>query len=297
MMTRRFPSLRIPALGIALALIVAGCGVDESTTDPSVESIESQLQSPNDTYTMDDEAIPDALQLAFGALDETQVTALNKALADINPGENDDALAETAAPTPNPSTAPDPGTAPDPNAKPPIKHPACPHGFIKGQWKHIAKSFGIFRGAFVDDHGKLIGWIRGVYGQNKLVGKVTAKGGKAHALLTGVYHAGHFQARLRDRAGVIGALRGHYGKNVFAGKWIRFCRPPAIVCPPHLVPHPSGLFCVPLACAPKTCPQGMFCDLCPVICKPLPKLPTGAEPALCGTQAGLVCPQGLRCER
>ncbi len=81
MMTRRFPSLRLPSLGIALALIVAGCGVGESTTDPSVESIESQLQSPNDTYTMDDEAIPDAPQLTFGALDETQVTALNKAHA------------------------------------------------------------------------------------------------------------------------------------------------------------------------------------------------------------------------
>lgn len=284
-------------LGIALAMALAACGAQDAIDGPSAESIEQQLASPDEHYTMDAEQIPSDLRAEFGALDEATITTLDNQLADLDLLDNDDALAETSLPT-DPNAKPeDPSTQPDPNAKPPIKLPDCPRGFIKGKWKHVAKGFGVFKGAFVDRQGALVGWVRGVYGHNRVIGKVTRKNGQPYALLTGVYHGGHFRAALRDRDGRIGALRGRYGNNVFKGKWIRFCKPPVIVCPPNLVPHASGLFCVPPACKPGSCGKGMFCDLCPPVCKPAPQLPAGAAPALCGTQKGLVCPKGLRCER
>lgn len=278
-------------LGTALALMVAGCGGVDSTDELSTDAIESRLESPADHYTMDDELVPADLQAEFGALDEATITQLDNELADLDLLENDDVLAETAAPV-------DANAAGDPADKTLPPRPDCPHGFIGGQWKHVAKGFGVFRAAFVNERGDLLGWVKGVYGRNKAVGKVILRDGKAHALLVGVYGGGHLRARLINRDGQMGALRGRYGNHVLRGKWVRFCQPRPIVCPAGLVAHPSGLFCVPAGCKPGSCGQSAFCDLCPPVCRDFVLPPqSSTQPPVCGTSADLVCPQGLRCER
>lgn len=275
-MTKRFF-----ILPVALTTMLLACGGDPSTEgELTVDAIESRLESPTDYYTMDAESIADDL-LAFPELSPQEAEALALEIASFDLTENPDVLGETAAPSTGDATEPPPPTD-APNAPPSGELEPCPHGLIKGQWKHVKNGFGVFRGAFLAPGGELLGYVRGVYGRHRVVGKVVTKDGQPHSLMMGVYGASFFRARLITRDGIEGALGGRYADNVFIGKWRIFCNKPDLACPPAMMPHPTGLFCVPRACVPGSCPVGFYCDLCPSICKDAIADGANACAAVCG---------------
>ena len=169
--------------------------------------------------------------------------------------------------------------------------PPCPHGYLKGVWKKLDpnKSFGVYKGKWVTANGKVHGWLKGVFGKNKLghgvfFGKYIDVNGKFKGLLKGHYGNGLFRGRYHGFYGGIGELRGGYGKNVFMGKWVSYCKAQCnSVCKPGYIRHPFACYCVPAklpACQKGKCPTGMKCDPCPKPSKCL--LPNVTCPAVCG---------------
>jgi hypothetical protein len=74
---------------------------------------------------------------------------------------------------------------------------ACPHGFLAGQWKDVPdqRYAGIFRGEWMSENGLHTGFLRGVYGQNKLGENV------------------FFAKWINDDGTFRGLMKGRYGKN------------------------------------------------------------------------------------
>ena len=247
----------------AAALVMACGGMEEEQT---VEQISESLELENGGLTMDDE-MP-----MFGDLD---LDALDVDVSKLDIPE-EKGLEEYLGIQPKTSST----------KKAP---PPCPHGFLKGVWKKLNpnKSFGVYKGKWVSANGKVHGWLKGVFGKNKLghgvfFGKYIDKNGKFKGLLKGHYGNGYFRGRYHGWYGGIGELRGVYGKNVFMGKWVSYCKARCnSVCKPGYIRHPYACFCVKLpACKKGQCPKGMKCDPCPkpAVCK----LPNVKCPAVCG---------------
>lgn len=277
---------------LTLSLVLLACGGQEPV-DEEVESIQEALElSDSGGYEMTDElprfGLPelDDLELA-GDLELPAMPEEMDSLAGVLP--------------------------PDPNKLPPP--PPCPHGLLMGAWKPLKPGLGVFHGKWAGAGGMVVGHLKGIYGTNKagmkvFFGKYISKTGKFLGLLKGRYGKGFFKGRWFDKNGLGGVLMGAYGKakcvtapdgsekclpgaGHFVGKWVAHCPLCNVSCQPGHVNPPGTCICVPatvIPCKQGQCPQGMFCDPCPVlpgcqpgapcaavcappICKPLPPQP------------------------
>ena len=248
---------------VAAAALMMACGGLEP--EASVEGISEALELEDGGYDMQDE-MP-----AFGLLDLDDLDVDVSGLDTPEEGGLEAFL----------------GVQPSSKKLP----PPCPHGYLKGVWKRLNpnKSLGVYKGKWVTANGKVEGWLKGVFGMNKLghgvfFGKYIDKTGKFKGLLKGYYGNGFFRGRYHGKSGGIGELRGVYGQNVFKGKWVSYCNAKCnSVCKPGHVRAPYACFCVPAKlppCQKGKCPTGMKCDPCPkpAVCL----LPNAKCPAVCG---------------
>jgi hypothetical protein len=126
---------------------------------------------------------------------------------------------------------------------------ACPNGFLAGQWKHVEdkRYDGIFRGEWTSENGLHKGFLRGVFGQNRMnenvfFAKWITEDGSFHGLMKGTYGRNPqasattpdgwfsgiwFSRELR----VAGNVRGVWGDDAnsadggfFRGAWAARCR-------------------------------------------------------------------------
>jgi len=255
--------LPIVAMISAMALVLA-CGGMEP--EDSVAGIEEALELEDGGYDMGDElpqfGLPDLddLDIDIAGMDIPEEQGLDEFL----------------------------GLKPPASGK--KLPPPCPHGYLKGVWKPIAKGkpLGVFKGKWVTANGKVHGHLKGIYGKNKLghgifFGKYIDKTGKFKGLLKGHYGNGFFKGRWHGVKGGLGGMHGVYGKNVFKGKWTAFCNAKCnSVCKPGYKRALIGCYCVPanvVPCKKGQCPKGMKCDPCPKPAKC--KLPGVKCPAVC----------------
>lgn len=255
------------ALFVSAALALA-CGGPEN--DESVEGIQNALELSDGGFDMDDE-LP-----AFG-LGELDLQDIDVNQLQVVEEPNLETYTGVAA---------DPGTS---QTLPGTQSNPCPHGFLKGLWAPVAKGkdVGVFKGKWVTQNGKVQGWLKGIYGKNKLghgvfFGKYIDTTGTFMGLLKGFYGNGYFKGVWHGKAGLDGALLGVYAKNTFMGKWTGFCPQCTLSCKPGFQKLPGHCFCVPssiVPCKAGQCPAGQYCDPCPLH----PACKVGAVcPAVCG---------------
>ena len=144
----------------------------------------------------------------------------------------------------------------------------CPHGHLMGSWKKIAPDtltsedstnvdgivLGVFRGVWIGEHGRIGGYLKGIYGLNGsdepvFFGKYIDTAGHFKGILRGEFGSrpsvsnacdrdrvrcerrprGWFAGEwIDDRVNVQGKLRGHWiadedGKGLFHGVWGMRC--------------------------------------------------------------------------
>jgi hypothetical protein len=108
-----------------------------------------------------------------------------------------------------------------------LRRDDCDHGFLRGRWRALTASAGIYAGLVVDSDGAPTGHIRGIYGkrvdgESVFFGKLIDRAGHFQGVLRGTYDAGHFDGRWLDRAGDHGVARGMYraGETLRAGQFL-----------------------------------------------------------------------------
>jgi hypothetical protein len=108
-----------------------------------------------------------------------------------------------------------------------LRRDDCDHGFLRGRWRALTPSAGIYAGLVVDSDGAPTGHIRGIYGKRVdgeavFFGKLIDRDGRFRGVLRGTYDAGHFDGRWLDRAGDHGVVRGMYrsGETLRAGQFL-----------------------------------------------------------------------------
>ncbi len=119
----------------------------------------------------------------------------------------------------------------------------CPKGFLEGRWVTATDTSGYFKGAWIGQHGTLMGYLRGIYGirdgERVLFGKWISKSGDFQGLLRGTWtHLesadgpdGVFEGRWVDEnLEIKGFFRGLYATcmddttGTFHGRWMKDCR-------------------------------------------------------------------------
>jgi hypothetical protein len=296
--------------GIAWLLaagMVSACGSRAVQVDEeSAESVASQLEQENGGFSIDYDEVP---AFGLGELDQLPLELaelgwdlIPEDLTDQYLDSMDDGSNAAGAPAPDSAGAngapgggsPPPGGKPGDSTTDPAKKPApCPKGFIVGKWKEAGVvliggkkiAVGVFKGKIGDDKGQIVAHAKGVYGAGKFLGKVIDLGGKPLGLLAGLYKNGKFSGKIVDKGGVKARLHGVYADHKLKGKVKKICKEQCLVlCIEGFVPDPAGgCFCVPVPeCKPGSCPEGMWCDLCPPGCPPPPPAPPPAPNAAGG---------------
>ncbi|MCA9667227.1 MAG: hypothetical protein KC503_16625 [Myxococcales bacterium] len=302
-MTTRRLCMSAVAVASAVAFLAVACGDLQQDSEPTEAQIESRLAQENGGEVMSDDVDGFGLAELLGIVD-LDAQLVTKLLTEIPqpPQGLDESSAPTSANTAAGSNTSSgsaagsntPNSATNPTPVPPVK--PCPGGVLKGRWKVASNTgLGFWRGGLFNDDGRLVGWLRGIFGRGRFFGKVISKGGKFRALIAGAYHGGQFKGRMFNKSGTLADVHGVYSNGAFKGRWITRCKPPCtILCAPNYRPDPNGACrCVPVACKPGSCPAGEYCDMCPSVCGPLTNDPNrpannaaGAPqtcPAVCGT--------------
>lgn len=103
----------------------------------------------------------------------------------------------------------------------------CDHGFLRGRWRALTPSAGVYAGLVVGTDGAVAGHVRGIYGHRQngdavFFGKFIDMDGHFRGILGGTYDASHFGGRWLDRTGDHGAVRGMYraGETLRAGQFL-----------------------------------------------------------------------------
>jgi hypothetical protein len=124
-----------------------------------------------------------------------------------------------------------------------IKASRCPKGFLEGRWVAASDTSGYFKGAWIAQHGALVGHLRGAYeirnGERVLYGKWISESGDFQGLLRGTWTplprehgpSGVFEGRWVDEnLDVRGFFKGHYATcpddtaGLFHGRWMKDCK-------------------------------------------------------------------------
>jgi hypothetical protein len=127
----------------------------------------------------------------------------------------------------------------------------CPKGALAGVWGHDDQGNGVFRGRWISQAGRVVGWLNGMYGVNAngervFYGKWISRDGSFEGLLAGTYQphpnenasdvargraGGKFEGTIYSAGQVpIGELKGHYKSSQrldggwFQGRWKLDCR-------------------------------------------------------------------------
>lgn len=119
---------------------------------------------------------------------------------------------------------------------------ACPHGLMRGVWaNHPERAGGFFLGKWGTPDGKILGFIRGIYGTNDagdkvFFGKMIDLNGRFEGLVKGEWgtgdseHGGWYAGRWVDRnLGIRGGLKGNWERSphcnggFFRGEWAKSC--------------------------------------------------------------------------
>lgn len=166
--SRSLISSGLPAALIAASLALSACGMEVET----LETVRSALESPLGGYQMDDE-LP---RFARDDLDARPLAVVVPAFDDVPRLGFPDLLAPVGAAT----------------------------GVLAGYWMDFAKGQGVLAGKWADANGRVLGHLKGVYGQSRLYGSEWV-----------------LFAKLIDRHGAArGIISGRQREGVFRGTWI-----------------------------------------------------------------------------
>ncbi len=95
----------------------------------------------------------------------------------------------------------------------------CDYGFLTGRWHKVGERFGVLRGRVTNEHGRTVGFMKGIYGVKRdgdrvFFAKVIEKEGRSRGIIAGHYGNNRFRGVWRTRDGEYGRAGGAYRETV-----------------------------------------------------------------------------------